>query len=298
LILKLFKFYPLLLIFTIGCASKSRGINYSKKSYRRNRVTQVSTGSSSSKRLRTESLRTDESSQISDSAPASPPRNYNPAPEKQNLLAKKDKNSGNEKQLADKNSANSKDKTATDKSKLNRRMIIYDAQLYIAVFDPDKAVQRAIEFTHKHGGYLKSRKNSLVVLRVPSEKFFYFLHQLEEYGNVTSRQVSSRDVTSQFVDLSMRLNNLIAARDRLKELINKTGNIKDILAVEKELTRVTGEIEGIKGKLRYLSNLVSFATIRLYFRRRQTHGHNSYSKIKVDTPIQWIKQFDIISLFR
>ncbi|MGM0595634.1 MAG: DUF4349 domain-containing protein [Myxococcota bacterium] len=296
--MKLFKFYLLLLIFTIGCASKSKRPNYQHRSYKSDSVTRVSTGSRSDDNTYTEETK-DSASPKGDSTPSSQPRNYKSKPIKQNLLAEKEQTGDNQKQLADKNSADPKDKTATDKSKLNRRMIIYNARLHIAVFDPDKAVQRAIEFAHKHGGYLKSRQNSLVTLRVPSEKFFYFLHQFEEYGNITSRQVSSKDVTSQFIDLSMRLNNLIAARNRLKAIIKKTGKMKDILAVEKELTRVTGEIEEIKGKLRYLKNLVSFATIKLHFKRRQTHhGSGSYSKIKVDTPIQWIKQFDIISLFK
>src|SRR5262249_60412343 len=42
-----------------------------------------------------------------------------------------------------------------------------------------------------------------------------------------------------------------------------TGKLEDILAVERELRRVRGEIEQMQGRLRYLSNMTELSTVTI-----------------------------------
>ncbi len=186
----------------------------------------------------------------------------------------------------------------SDRTTLQKRMIIYHGDVSVGVFDPEKAAKRCITLMGKFNGYMKSRDNNYLVVRIPAAKFFDFIQELEGFGKMTHRRVTSEDITAQFVDLTMRMNNLVAARDRLKAILAKSTKVKDTLAVEKELTRVTGDIERIKGMLRYYSNLVSFATVSVRFYMR--HGQHKYSgpAIKIQTPIEWIRYFDIVTLFR
>ena len=188
--------------------------------------------------------------------------------------------------------------TASDATPLTRRLIVYAASLSVGVFEPEKSAQAAIEFVEKLGGYMKSRTNNDLVLRVPADQFFAFIKELESYGLMASRVINSEDITSQFVDLSLRLNNLLVTRTRLQAVLEKARNVEETLAVERELNRVSGEIEQIKGRLRLFTNLVDFATVQLTFFVR--HGQNAVtgSPVKVDTPIYWIKRFDVVTLFR
>ncbi len=186
----------------------------------------------------------------------------------------------------------------SDRTQLRRQMIIYSGDLSVGVFDPERSVNQCLALTKKYGGYLKSRSNNAIVVRIPAPKFFTFVDEMENFGKVTSRTVNSQDVTAEFVDLSLRLNNLIAARDRLKVILSRATKVKETLAIEKELTRVTGSIEQLKGRLRYIQNLVSYATVHVRFYARHAASSFASSKLMIRTPIHWVRSFDIISLFR
>lgn len=188
--------------------------------------------------------------------------------------------------------------TATDAVPLTRRLIVYAANLSVGVFEPEKSAQASIELAEKLGGYMKSRTNNDVVLRIPAEQFFGFIKELEGYGHMSSRVINSQDITSQFVDLTIRLNNLLVTRNRLQAILEKARNVEETLAVERELNRVSGEIEQIKGRLRMFQNLVDFATVQVSFFMRHGQGSVTPNPVKVDTPIYWIKRFDIVTLFR
>jgi len=191
-----------------------------------------------------------------------------------------------------------KEESMSDATPLTRRLIVYAAALSVGVFEPEKSAQASIELAEKVGGYLKSRSNNDLVVRIPADQFFAFIKELESFGLMASRVINSEDITSQFVDLTIRLNNLMITRTRLQAILEKARNVEETLAVERELTRVSGEIEQIKGRLRLFQNLVDFATVQLTFFLR--HGQSSVTPnpVKVDTPIYWIKRFDVVTLFR
>src|SRR5690606_36050464 len=43
----------------------------------------------------------------------------------------------------------------------------------------------------------------------------------------------------------------------------KAGEVKDLLAVEKELSRVRGEIEQMEGRLKFLTNRTAYSTVTI-----------------------------------
>src|SRR5207248_5952700 len=65
----------------------------------------------------------------------------------------------------------------------------------------------------------------------------------------------------EFVDSQATLRNLQQTESRLLAHLNRTGRLADTLLVEKELTRVRGEIERLEGRLRFLSHRVLFSTL-------------------------------------
>jgi hypothetical protein len=78
---------------------------------------------------------------------------------------------------------------------------------------------------------------------------------------VLSRGVSGDDVTEEFVDLSSRLRNLEATRDRLLELLARADQVEDALQVNQALSDVQGQIEQIQGRMKYLRESAAFSTI-------------------------------------
>jgi len=175
------------------------------------------------------------------------------------------------------------------------RMIIYAARLVINVLEPDKSMEEALALMKKMGGFLAQRNNLSVEIRIPSALFFDYVREVEKLGLVVQRTIASEDVTEQFADLTLRLGNLKVMRTRLLALLELAKTVEDRLAIERELSRVNGEIDAISGRLRMLQNLADFATIQLQFIPRQEGGPVLPEKLA--TPVWWVKTFDVSALF-
>ena len=76
--------------------------------------------------------------------------------------------------------------------------------------------------------------------------------------------INSRDVTEEYVDLESRLKTKKEARDRYIEILrNKTGDVKDIIAAEDAIRKITEEIEAKEGRLRYLNDRIEFSLVEV-----------------------------------
>lgn len=175
------------------------------------------------------------------------------------------------------------------------RMIIYAARLVINVLEPEKSLEEALAVMQKMGGFLAQRNNLYVELRIPSALFFDYVREVEKLGIVVHRTIASEDVTEQFADLALRLGNLQVMRARLLALLELARTVEDRLAIERELTRINGEIDAISGRMRMLKNLVDFATVQLQFTPRYEGGPVTPQKLA--TPVWWVKGFDVSQLF-
>lgn len=104
---------------------------------------------------------------------------------------------------------------------------------------------------------------AFVTIRVPSDKYAAFIADAAKLGRVLTESENSDDVTQQHVDMKARLGNLDAEQTRLRQLFAKATTVKDMLAVEQELTRVQGEIESMQAQIDYLERQAARATVTL-----------------------------------
>lgn len=100
-----------------------------------------------------------------------------------------------------------------------------------------------------------------VTMRVPTDKFEAFVDEVSGFGTVKFQSEASDDVTQQHVDLSARLDNLRAQEERLREFFEAADDVEDMLAIEKELGRVRGEIESLDAQVTYLERQAAMATV-------------------------------------
>ncbi len=107
------------------------------------------------------------------------------------------------------------------------------------------------------------RPSARMTARVPSAGAFDFLARLEGTGVVRSRQVNSRDVGKEYFDATLRVRSLEQVLTRYYDLLTKATSIEETMRVEEHIARVSGELESIKGELRWLKDRVARATIRL-----------------------------------
>lgn len=155
-----------------------------------------------------------------------------------------------------------------------RRRVIKNANLSLEVTDLQAALGRAAEIANRNGGLVSNSymsggpggggsRQAGLTLRVPAAAFDRTVSALRDLGKVASEQVSTEDVTDQFIDLQARVVNLEEQERRLRAILARANTIDDILRVEAELARVRGDIDGIKGRLQFLADQTDFSTINV-----------------------------------
>ncbi len=107
-------------------------------------------------------------------------------------------------------------------------------------------------------------KSGHVTVKVPVANFDKTFQELKKVGTQVLREsTSGQDVTEQYVDLQAQLKNKKAEEETFVKILDQSGDIEDVLAVTKEISRVRGEIERIEGRLRYLSSQTDMSTIMI-----------------------------------
>ena len=144
-----------------------------------------------------------------------------------------------------------------------KRIIIYKADIALSVTRLKHSHDELVKLSKSMGGWMQNQSNNQLTLRIPVNFFESFLMKLDAIGVILHKNIDARDVTEDHHDLVIRLANSEKTLVRLGELYSKTQNITEILKIEKEMTRVTTQIDLYKGKLKYLKNHSSFSTIRI-----------------------------------
>ena len=146
----------------------------------------------------------------------------------------------------------------------SKQYLVYTADFTLAVYQVEIGLDRTEAIARELGGYLAMRGDHEITVRVPRDKFRDALAQVEKIGDVVHRDVKAIDVTDEFVDTESRLKNARVMRDRLQALLQKAA-VKEALEIEKELGRVTEQIEVLEGKMKMLSDRIAFSTITVHY---------------------------------
>ncbi|HKO56530.1 MAG TPA: DUF4349 domain-containing protein [Thermoanaerobaculia bacterium] len=156
------------------------------------------------------------------------------------------------------------------------RMMIRTATITMIVGDTSAVIDRITSAIEGNGGYVNDSKiwregeqlRATLSLRVPAARLTPALAAIRRLAvRVQSENVSSTEVTQEYVDLASRLRNLEATETELRELLKsvreKTRRASDVLEVYQELVEIRDQIEQTKGRMQYLGQMSAFSTINL-----------------------------------
>lgn len=150
------------------------------------------------------------------------------------------------------------------------------------------AVKQVLALAEKFSGYSVYSNLNNVRVKIPVQKAEVFMLEVEKLGTVTRREVTSQDVTAEYMDLELRCKNLRSLRDRFAELLKKAVKIEDMLKIESELARVTTELEEAQGRLNLLKNKVDMVRISVTFNSVAVANNESI-------PVDWVRKLgDVI----
>lgn len=102
-----------------------------------------------------------------------------------------------------------------------------------------------------------------ITIKVPAAKFDVFLAAARKLGRVQSEAESTEDVTQQHIDMKARLKNLRAEEAAFVRFFRAAKNVSEMLAIERQLSRVRGEIESLQAQVEYLERRAAMATLTL-----------------------------------
>ncbi len=153
------------------------------------------------------------------------------------------------------------------------RKIIRNGVMEFEVDRFDSAFAIVSKVTNEAGGYVGSTNSEKlpngkvkgsVVVRIPPERLDTVVLSLRSLGELKSQKLEAQDISKHYQDLDSELTADRAMEARLLEIIKSSkGQIKDLLAAEKELATWRGKIEKIVGEMKYFDNMVSMSTLSL-----------------------------------
>lgn len=146
-----------------------------------------------------------------------------------------------------------------------RPMLIYEAQVGLMVEEsrlPD-TIEKIIDAAETKGGYLVSRGDQAVSVRVPSQQLRAVMAELAPLGQVVRRSVTAQDVSDQFHDLEVRLRSLEAVRDRLQQFLSRASNMSEAMTIAAQLDQVAQQIDQVKGQMQLLRTRSAYSLLQV-----------------------------------
>jgi len=105
--------------------------------------------------------------------------------------------------------------------------------------------------------------SAVLVVKVPPQSIDRLLAGLADTGTVQSINQSAQDVTEQLVDLEVRISNARQSVANVREFMDRTQNLNELVTLEGELTRRQTELERLEAQQRNLSERVSLSTVTI-----------------------------------
>ena len=118
--------------------------------------------------------------------------------------------------------------------------------------------------TGRSGAIVSSR----LVLRIPSDDFDAAMQDLEALSRYSSTSRTSEDVTTQVIDVDVRIRAQTASLERMEALLARATRLRDVIAIESQLTRRQADLDSLKAQQAWLADQTSLSTIVVYLERR------------------------------
>ncbi len=151
------------------------------------------------------------------------------------------------------------------------RKIIRNATISITTNDIEQTLTQLRTLIVTEGGLVfqentsqqkDERPTATIVLQVPTQNYERVITSIRQAAlKVTRQESTAQDVTEEYGDLNSQIVNLQRTEQGLQMLVDKAQKLEDVLALQRELTNVRGEIEKRLGRVNFLDKRSAFSTI-------------------------------------
>ena len=155
----------------------------------------------------------------------------------------------------------------SDQDQYNPKLV-KKGELKISSQDIEATKQCIYGFVKTCNGHVteeKMEKNEVsssisIELTIQASLFDQFVYKLDAGKlNIVSRNFTSEDVTMKYIDDSTRLQNKKRLEKKYLDLLSKTNDVADLLAIEGKLESVQSDIESREAQLKILNKRIAFS---------------------------------------
>ncbi len=157
-----------------------------------------------------------------------------------------------------------------------RSQLIRSASITIQVGDVARALQNATTITDEQLGDViglndetpdsQSAKHvASMQIRVPQSRFLFTLDSLANLGKLRSKTINAQDVSDQLIDSTARLRNLRRTELDILNIMDRSGNIEQVLDVTQQLSAVREQIETLDAQVKNMQYQVAYSSINITF---------------------------------
>lgn len=177
-----------------------------------------------------------------------------------------------------------------ENNQIKDRKIEYFYEYTIETTTYDDDYKKLNELTSKYKGYVDSsdfymdRRNDdkidlrsyHVIIKIPRDTSADFAKDLTKIGKINNISQSSNDLTKDYKDVNLRLETKKKELDKLNQLMEKSENIEETMAISQRILEVESEIDQINSNLRDLDQRVAYNTFTVFL--REVYDYNDISK--------------------
>lgn len=120
-----------------------------------------------------------------------------------------------------------------------------------------------VESSETNGSASDGNRYACLKLRIPADKMDQMLSLLDSDSNITYQSSSSENITLRYIDMESHLKALRIEQETLLQLLEKADKLKDVIALQSQLTQIRYEIESYESQLRSYDNLIDYSTLYL-----------------------------------
>jgi hypothetical protein len=119
---------------------------------------------------------------------------------------------------------------------------------------------------------------SRMVLRIPSKDFTRVTKKLEGVADLLSSSSGSEDVTTKVIDNEVRIRAQEKSLERVEALLVQATNLREVIAIESQLTRRQADLDSLKSRQAYLADQTTLSTVAVSIERTPEKKKSHHDK--------------------
>ncbi|MBH1959209.1 MAG: DUF4349 domain-containing protein [Flavobacteriia bacterium] len=152
------------------------------------------------------------------------------------------------------------------------KKIIKNGDMELAVANINEAKLKVDGILKKQNAYSQSEtfrntetsEELHLVIRVPYQNFDQLISSFSDgIGAVEYKNISSEDVTEEYTDVAIKLENKRIYLEKYRDLLKNAATTKDMLEIQENIRKLEDEIDVAEGRLRFIDDRVNYSTLRL-----------------------------------